>query len=390
MTVGERIRYWRKRRGGMTQAVLAGLAGISQPYLSQIEGGTRVIDKRSTLVSIARVLQVTVADLVGEPGDPADPMAADVDAVVPAVWTALVEVEEGVRRRPDRTPEQLAATVTHLSDLRVRGDYPAMARLLPGLLPEAAAHGGVALAQVAGEASSVLRNLGHRHLALLAARLAVAGAHDAGDPAWIGAARFWHTIALPVEMAEISRRVADRALVDLQGVAGRPDARRMLGQLHLSAALMCAADGREDDARAHLTEADREAATLDDPGDGLGFSGLGFGPTNVGLWRMTVAVEMGEDGKVIELSRTVRPDVLRDAGRHLSYWTSLGRALAHSGRADRAAEVAFIRAEHAAPHMFAHSPLVNQAVLALVRRARRRRAISDDLRTVALRLGIEA
>jgi hypothetical protein len=54
----------------------------------------------------------------------------------------------------------------------------------------------------------------------------------------------------------------------------------MLGQLHLSAAFTSAVAGRTDVARAHLTEAEREAATLGDPEDGAGFNGCGFGPTN--------------------------------------------------------------------------------------------------------------
>jgi len=73
-TIGARIRNWRMRRGGMTQAVLAGLAGVTQSYVSQVESGRKTIDRRSTLVSLAGALQVTVADLLGqgtESGDPA-------------------------------------------------------------------------------------------------------------------------------------------------------------------------------------------------------------------------------------------------------------------------------------------------------------------------------
>jgi transcriptional regulator with XRE-family HTH domain len=37
----------------MTQAVLAGLAGVSQSYISHIESGRKGIERRSTLVAIA-------------------------------------------------------------------------------------------------------------------------------------------------------------------------------------------------------------------------------------------------------------------------------------------------------------------------------------------------
>ncbi|WP_435872991.1 hypothetical protein [Micromonospora arborensis] len=94
----------------------------------------------------------------------------------------------------------------------------------------------------------------------------------------------------------------------------------MLGQLHLSAALTSTVSGRFGVARDHLVEAAPEAATLGDPAAGAGFNGSGFGPTNVGLWEMSIAAEQGESGRVIELSRTVRPQVLavrREAWRRL-------------------------------------------------------------------------
>jgi hypothetical protein len=164
---------------------------------------------------------------------------------------------------------------------------------LPVLLTDAAWYGGVVLAQVASRASDCLHVLGYGQFALTAAHQAVAAAQDADDPAWIGACRFWYTQAMPPETPRVASRTADRALADLQAHATRPDVRQMLGQLHLSAALRCAVDGRADDARSHLVEATREAASLGDPPDGLGFNGLCFGPTNVSLWRMSVSAELG-------------------------------------------------------------------------------------------------
>ena len=72
--VGARIAYWRKRRSGMSQATLAGLAGVSQSFISYVESGRKSIERRATIVAIASALQVSVADLLGEPGDPTDPL----------------------------------------------------------------------------------------------------------------------------------------------------------------------------------------------------------------------------------------------------------------------------------------------------------------------------
>lgn len=50
----------------------ADLAGLSQPYVSQVESGRRSVERRATLAAIAAALQVSVAELTGrqDPGDP--------------------------------------------------------------------------------------------------------------------------------------------------------------------------------------------------------------------------------------------------------------------------------------------------------------------------------
>jgi transcriptional regulator with XRE-family HTH domain len=75
MPIGERVAYWRRRRG-TSQRVLAGLAGISQPYLSKIENGGKPVELRATLVALADALRVSVAELTGQPGDPTPPRPA--------------------------------------------------------------------------------------------------------------------------------------------------------------------------------------------------------------------------------------------------------------------------------------------------------------------------
>lgn len=386
-TIGARIRYWRKRRNGMTQDILAGLAGVTQSYISQVESGRKPIERRSTLVAIASALQVSVADLLGQSSDPADPARDTAADNVPGIWAALIEIEEGERRQPGRTPEEMTAAVEATARLRAASDYRTMARLLPGLLLDAAGTGPIELTQIAYETSVCLRNLGYRHLSLPAARIALAAAEEAEHTAWTGASRFVLTLALPIESAPIASRTAGRALTDLQTAAADQQVRQMLGQLHLSAALASAVDRRPDDAAAHLTEAAREAETLGDPADGAGFNLSCFGPTNVGIWKMAIATELGEYGRVVEIARTIRPDHLVAANRHQSYWLNLGRALAHSGRSDGEALAAFMRAERAAPVPFAINPMARDAVAAMVQRAKRR-AVGADLRILARRLNV--
>jgi transcriptional regulator with XRE-family HTH domain len=386
--IGVRIAYWRKRRGGMSQAVLAGLAGVSQPYISKVEAGIKGIERRSTLVAIAAALQVSVADLLGQPGDPTDPLKEGAAAAVPQIRVALAEIEYGERRVPTCNAEQAAADLQHVLELRAQARYATVAGLLPRLLFDAAAHGPRSLTQVALEAAICLRYLGYRDLALPAARVGVVAAEETGDPALLGAAWYRYTLMLPAEAPGLSARAAERSLAELQHGAADPQVRQMLGQLHLSASLACAVDGRGDDAAAHLAEAGKEAATLGDPEDGKGFNMLCFGPTNVGLWRMAVAIELGEHGRTVEVAGAISPQPLRIADRHYAYYLDLGRALAHSSPSDGAALAAFMRAERAAPLVFSLNPLARDAVMSMVYRARRR-SVSRELRTLARRVGVE-
>jgi transcriptional regulator with XRE-family HTH domain len=386
--IGARIRYWRRRRNGMTQAVLAGLAGVSQSYISQVEAGRKGIERRSTLVAVAAALQVSIADLLDKPGEATDPTFQRANAAVPALRVALAEIAEGEVEAPERGPETMDVALAELSHLRAGARYAEMAVALPDILRDAAGYGHRYLARVGYDVGDVLKSLGYRDLALSAARVAVAAALEAEDPAWIGATRYFYTLALPMEAPKLSEKVATRTLVELQANAAQPRTRQMLGQLHLSAALASAADQRADDAAGHLAEAGREARSLGDPDDGIGFNLMCFGPTNVGLWRMTIAGELAEPGRVVEIARELNPNRLKIADRHYSYWTSLGRALAHTGKADREALVAFINAERSAPVAFGRNQAARDSVVSMVLRARRR-SVADDLRVMARRLGID-
>jgi transcriptional regulator with XRE-family HTH domain len=62
--VGPQIARARRRRG-LSQAVLAGLVGRSESWLSQVERGKRAIDSHSVLVRLAEVLCVDIEELTG-------------------------------------------------------------------------------------------------------------------------------------------------------------------------------------------------------------------------------------------------------------------------------------------------------------------------------------
>src|SRR5712671_4231219 len=61
---GQRIARARRRRG-LSQAVLAGLVGRSESWLSQVERDKRGVDSHSVLLGLAEVLRVDLEELTG-------------------------------------------------------------------------------------------------------------------------------------------------------------------------------------------------------------------------------------------------------------------------------------------------------------------------------------
>lgn len=88
----------------------------------------------------------------------------------------------------------------------------------------------------------------------------------------------------------------------------------MSGALHLTSALACATLKRADDTASYLNEAQRIARTI--PADAADVGLVYFGVDNIGIWRVSTAVELGEAGKVAEIART------RQSGRRAFFGTS--------------------------------------------------------------------
>ena len=108
-SIGQRLRMIRRRRG-MGQAVAAGLAGISKPYLSQLERGERGFNRRGLLDDLAAALGCSVADLIGRPYLQADRDTAEALATVPGISLAINDCTlDDVPDLPTRPVEQLVA-----------------------------------------------------------------------------------------------------------------------------------------------------------------------------------------------------------------------------------------------------------------------------------------
>lgn len=134
----------------------------------------------------------------------------------------------------------------------------------------------------------------------------------------------------------------------------------------------------------HLDEAAALANYLDN--EVGAFANLWFGRANVGVWRVSLATELGEGGRVAELARAVHPEVL-PVQRQSMYWADLGRSLVTDRTTRDRGVQALIHAEAIAPQDIRNNPFIRETVADLLRQARRD-AGGRELCGLAWRMGV--
>lgn len=178
----------------------------------------------------------------------------------------------------------------------------------------------------------------------------------------------------------------DMAQAELNSVTvptNRSESTQLADMLALSRSLVAAADKRPSDVDAPL-ECAADLATR--TGDGNAYW-LGFGPTNVGVWRMGIALEARDFAKAASIAEGLQPSLLPSATRQATYWANYGRALARlRGRQDDAV-VALRKAELISPPRVQRHPFVREVLGELLARSRRD-AVGRELRGMAYRAGL--
>ncbi|MEV4346959.1 hypothetical protein AB0J83_21080, partial [Actinoplanes sp. NPDC049596] len=113
--------------------------------------------------------------------------------------------------------------------------------------------------------------------------------------------------------------------------------------------------------------------------------GLFFGPTNVGLWRISIEVEDGDPGHAVEIARRVTPAALPVGLRQVYYYADTARALAAVGHRDREAIRLLLTAERLAPQHVHRTADIAATVRTLLDRSRRQ-AGGSELRGLGARM----
>ncbi len=394
-TLGRRVREIRIWQG-LTVRKAAGRAGLSYRFWAQVERGEKPVANRRTLETIASVLRVHQSELTGQPWMPQDPVGAQAHAGLIAIEGALERYDLGVDPEvPVRAWPQIAEDLDRLVKIAYwTSDYAAQGKLTPVLLGEL--HGAyvrllrqrpevlVGLMTAYSSALWTTTRLGVRGLPALAALAVQQCAETLDDPVWLGYATFvrGHATGQLDRTRHYRRSVA--AAESLTSKLDSSDALQACGMLHLSAALAAAVQADHDTAATHLAEASALAARMDTE---VGtWAHLWFGPTTVGIWRTSIAVELGEYDQALETAKTVHPELLPAPSPQAVFWAEVGRALAAQKKTRDKAVRVLLQAEQLAPQRIRSDVLVCETVAYLLRQVGRE-AGGRKLRGLAWRLG---
>ncbi|MGH8904272.1 MAG: helix-turn-helix domain-containing protein [Egibacteraceae bacterium] len=386
--VGERIAYWRRRRG-LTQEVLAGRAGCSTSWVSKLERGERVVERIADLLALARVLKVEPGELIGgfelppNGGAPLDPPRG------------IIAVRRAVLVDPfDHEPpgaEQLRADVEHAGLLVARGSLKARAVVLPDLLTagRAAAAAEVpgawwCLARVYQMASGLARVVGEVELAWITADRAVAAAQRSGDALMVAHARRRLAFALMREgwLDEAGAVCSDAADAIAPTDASPLEVWSLWGSMQLTGAVSAVRGG--DGAGAWRLLRDARAAA-ERVGPGRNDYWEAFGPANVGAHEVAVALESGDAVEALRLADNVEIGDLPMVPRRAEVCIDVAHA--HVLRRDDGAAVAVLsEAERHSAETVRYSVLARELVRVCLGRERKSR--TPGLRGLAERLGV--
>lgn len=388
-TIGRQLRLIRRSRG-KSQQVVADLAGISKSHLSRLESGQRALDRRSLIVALAGALDVAPTELteiampgVSEPG---------VGPAVDRVRVALLSVGTGVAAGKVVPPEVLRARIAALLDHQQACRLDDVGAALPGLIGDlhtTMATGGdgpgmveqAVLLHVQGTQAWLRDVGGPLDLGWQAATIAQREAQRVDEPQLLGLAAFGigHGLlaagAFDLAAHQLATATAAVSTVDVGGM-------QLAGMLTFTSSLLSAARRDQSEATAAL---DLAAELAERTGEANAWW-FGFGPTNVGVWRMAIALEAGHHARAASTAEAIDPRMIPSRQRQAAYWSDYGRALARLRGRTADATTALRRAELISPARIRH-PWVRETLSELVGKAQRD-SVGRDLRGLAFRAGL--
>lgn len=392
--LGRKIAAERHRRG-LSQPELARLVGRSVAWVSQVERGVRRIDRMSVLESLAEALDIPLGELAAEAPIIAavteeSPAAGDLRLLLSGVHS-LKAMLNGHRSPGLADLRGRAVTAWELTHA---GRYADLTDLLQALIPdlETAARAlpederpevFELMASTYQACSAALDKLGEPEAAWIAADRAMSSAERTGNPLLVAAGAFRLVFvfmsARHYAQAEETARTAADALWHMAD-QGNPEAMSLWGGLTLQRAITAARSGDADAAYGHLERARAMAGRLEPDWNDFNTE---FGPANVTLFEIAVAVEVGDAGRALRAAGQVDAAAL-SAERRARMLIDIARAHVQRRQVDQA--VAAIReAEAITPEQVRGHYLARQIVSDLLTM---QDPPGDELRALSVRLGV--
>lgn len=385
----------------MSQAVLAGLVGRSESWLSQVERGLRRADNHTVLTRLAEVLRIGIEEITGTAGDGNGEM---MHAYVPAaaIEQAMLRYDDAAAAIGGTLPGNEPDGIRHLRESALgayrsyqAARYEETGLLLPSLIrrAEAAARapGGEspgaceARAIVYDTAAALLHRVGEPALAWAAADRAMTAAVQSGK-AERGAAAAWRLSYVitgyrhPAESLDLAMGAA----VALERVLrSEPGPLSVYGALHLAA--IHAAASLHDRATVETLLA-RAGEIAGQTGHG-NLYGTAFGPCNVALHGLSASLQLGDAGTAADTGESLDPDALPEGctGRRTQLHLDLARAYTMR-KQDAAAVNMLLEAERLSPQLVRYDNGTRDMLELLL--GREHRPSTPELRPLARRAGV--
>ncbi|GGU39851.1 helix-turn-helix domain-containing protein [Lentzea flava] len=416
----------------LTLADLSERCGYSVSTLSRMERGKQPLRDVQVLRCLAKALQipphllglsdttsrsvhaprpVARVNVILAPDEETDPMrrrtllagltslagTAVLGAGSPAVADPVSTLERALLDPPVTganpvTIPQLRHQVEAARSVFQLGRYTEAATRLPALLSttmatraendDVAAANGL-LADLYTLASELMVKLDREQLAWTTADRAMQAAHDSDDLiAQASAHRAWAIVLRRTGHADAAQRLIFSTIATLQPELHRgPEHLSVYGALLSTSAYTAAVDGDRDTARTLTAEAVEAAARLGTDGN---HRFTAFGPTGVGLYRVSVARALGDYGTAIEAAKQINAAAIPLAERRARYWSDVAHAF-HEWNKPEHCYRALLAAEHASPDEVRYRKPIQQITINLLRNPTTREL--PGLRAFAARTG---
>lgn len=398
-TAGQRIARARRRRG-LSQAVLAGLVGRSESWLSQVERSQRGVDSHAVLTRLAEVLRIDIEEITStgngtDDGQHAYPAAPLIEQAMMHYGHPGHPGADG-EPRPERQMDHLRAMARSAYQGYQATRYDATGRLLPQLIrgveTSSRAEGASrpsscqVRALVYDTAAALLNRVGEPSLAWTAADRAMTAAEYSGEPL-LTALAAWR-LSYIITSRKHPREALDVAMAAAGALehymrSPSPEHLSVYGALHL-AAVTAAAAAFDRTMTAVLLE---QARSIADRTGETNYMGTAFGPVNVAIHAIAASLQLGdartaaETGEALDI--TAIPSEL--VGRRTQASLDLARAYAMR-KQDAAAANLLLAAERLSPELVRYDRRTRDVLTELLRREHR--ASTPELRPLAHRAGV--